>query len=122
MKILNQFGHQGDTQWFNIDIIPENAKKMKKQFIAASEKTGHVHALSGNYDMYEYDDGFVMEIHEDCMLNHTVKSALNEKTWDIPVQLPERDHRSSTIPKGVYYIGIQQRFNPLSKMLEKVKD
>lgn len=122
MKILNQFGHQGDTQWYNIDEIPTTAKKMEKQFIAASEKTGHVHALSGNYDMYEHENGFVMEIHEDCVLNHTTKTELNEKTWDKPVQLPERDHRSSIIPKGVYYVGIQQKFNPLSKMLEKVKD
>ena len=122
MKILNQFGHQGDTQWFNIDVIPETAKIMKKQFIAASEKTGHVHALSGDYDMYEYDDGFVMEIHKDCVLNHTAKTELNQKTWNKPVELPARDHRSSVIPKGIYYVGIQQRFNPLSKMLEKVKD
>ena len=122
MKILNQFGHQGDTQWYIIDKIPQEATKMEKQFIAASEKTGHVHALSGNYDMYEHNDGFVMELHEDCVLNHTIKNALNEKSWNNPVKLPERDHRSSVIPKGIYYVGIQQRFNPLSKMLEKVRD
>lgn len=122
MKILTQFGHQGDTQWFSIEKIPENLVKKSKQFIAASEKTGHVHALSGKYDMYEYEDGFVIETHEECILNHTSKELLNEKTWNKPVQLPAKDHRSSIIPKGIYYVGIQQRFNPLSKMLEKVID
>lgn len=122
MKILEQTGHQGDTQWYLIDSIPENAKKLNKQFIAASEKTGNVHALSGDYDMYELDDGFVIDVREDCILNHTDKNLLNEKTWSKPVELSPRDHRSSTIKKGIYYVGIQRRFNPLSKMMEMVKD
>ncbi len=53
--ILEQTGHQGDTQWYLIDKLPSGAKKTSKQFIAASEQTGNVHALSGNYDMYEYN-------------------------------------------------------------------
>jgi len=123
MKILKQVGHQGDTQWFAIDAVPENAKLCKKQFIAASEKSGNVHALSGNYDMYEYEDGFVIDVKDDCaMLNHTAISELNEKTWNNPQVLPPRDHRSSEIKKGVYFVGIQRRFNPLSKLMEKVKD
>jgi hypothetical protein len=122
MKILQQTGHQGDTQWYLVDSIPSNAKKIEKQFLAASEKSGNVHALSGNYDLYEVEDGFVIEAHEDCMLNHTAKELLNENTWSKPVELAPRDHRSSVIKKGVYYVGIQRRFNPLSKMMERVKD
>jgi hypothetical protein len=111
-----------DTQWFTIDTIPSNAVKADKQFIAASEKTGNVHALSGNYDMYSYDDGFVIDVHEDCVLNHTDKNLLTDDAWRKPLELPMRDHRSSVIPKGIYYVGIQRRFNPLSKQMERVKD
>lgn len=122
MEILKQVGHQGDTQWFTVDGIPSTAKKLNKQFIAASEKSGNVHALCGNYDMYEYEDGFVIDVKEDCVLNHTANELLNEKTWTKPVELPERDHRSSVIKKGVYYVGIQRRFDPLAKQMEKVRD
>jgi hypothetical protein len=122
MKILTQVGHQGDTQWFAIDSIPSNAKKISKQFIAASEKSGNVHALSGNYEMYEQEDGFIIDVLEDSMLNHTMISELNETTWKTPKVLPERDHRPSVIKKGLYFVGIQRRYNPLGKFMEKVKD
>jgi len=122
MKINKQIGHQGDTQWYSISEIPTNAKKMNKQFIAVSEKTGNVHALSGNYEMYEYEDGFVVSATEDCMLNHTRANELNEKTWSNPEILPERDHKPSIIKRGLYFVGIQRKFNPLSKFMEKVCD
>lgn len=122
MEILNQVGHQGDTQWFTINGIPSNAKKIKKQFIAASEKSGHVHALSGNYDMYEYEDGFVIDVKEDSVLNHTSNASLNDENWKTPVTLPMKDHNPSTISKGVYFVGIQRRFNPLESFMERVKD
>lgn len=122
MKILEQVGHQGDTQWFRIDQVPAGLKKVEKQFIAASEKTGNVHALSGNYNMYEFEDGFVIEAVEDCTLNHTGIHELNEKTWNESKILPDRDHKPSIIQKGVYFVGIQRRFNPLSVQMEKVKD
>lgn len=121
MKILNIIGHQGDTQWATIDSIPKNAKKVNKTFIARSEKTGSVHALSGNYDMYEVEDGFVMDCKEDCILNHTFESLVNEK-MDSSEILPKKDHRHSVIPKGIQYVGIQTRFDPMSAMKEKVKD
>jgi hypothetical protein len=122
MKILNQIGHQGDTQWFSINEIPATAKKINKQFIAASEKSGNVHALTGNYNMYEHEDGFIIDVLEDSMLNHTMISELNETTWKAPQILPERDHRPSVIKKGMYFVGIQRKFNPLGKFMEKVKD
>jgi len=123
MKIINQIGHQGDTQWYSINEIPKNAKLVNKQFIASSEKTGNVHALSGDYDMYEYEDGFVIDVKEkNVILNHTAITELNNKTWNEPQVLPERDHRHSVIKKGLYFVGIQRKFNPLSKMMEKIKD
>jgi hypothetical protein len=121
MKVLQQFGMQGDTQWYAIDSIPREATKLDKQFIAKSEQSGSVHALFGNYDMYEIDGGFVMDCKEDCVLNHTLVSLIDEKL-DVPKILPKKDHRHSIIGKGLYVVGIQNRFDPLLNLKQKVKD
>ena len=63
MKFKNQNFHQGDTQWFSIENLPSDCKKIEKQFIAASERSGSFHALFGEYDMYEYKNGEWIEKH-----------------------------------------------------------
>ena len=112
MKFTNENRHQGDTAWFGIEKIPTNAKLVKKQFIAASERSGSFHALFGNYDQ------------EDCILNHSLESELSK--WGISLSeakvLPKKDHRHTIIPKGVHFVGIQQRFDPLAGMKKRVID
>lgn len=122
MRILEQVGHQGDTQWYTIDKLPKSAKKVDKRFIAQSEVSGNVHALCGDYDMYETEDGFIINAKKDCVLNHTAQAELSQKAFREAKELPMRDHRSSVIKKGLYYVGIQRRFNPLEKAMEKVVD
>jgi len=122
MKISKQVGHQGDTQWYSIDSIPANAKKIEKSFLAKSEQSGSVHALCGNYDLYELEDGFCVDVKEDCVLNHTFSSNVTEKTINAPVELIPKDHRSSVIRKGQYFVGIQRRYNPFEKQWKKVVD
>jgi hypothetical protein len=121
-KILDFIGHQGDVQFYAIDAIPTDAKKIAKQFVAASEKSGHVHALNGNYDMYELEDGFLLDVKETSIFNHTSKSLLNAETWDKATALPEEDHGVSVIEKGKYFVGIQQRFDPIEAARKNVKD
>jgi len=124
MKFTGKCQHQGDTQWFEINDIPKNAKKINKQFIAASEKSGSFHALFGNYDMYEVEDGFVIDAKEDCIINHSLKHIL-EGTGvslnDVKV-LEKKDHRHSVLPKGIHFVGIQQRFDPLAGIKKRVID
>ncbi len=124
MNIKKQIGHQGDTQWYQIEGIPQNAKKVEKQFIAASERSGSFHALFGNYDQYEMEGGFVIDAKEDCVLNHSLESELNKLgiTMNESRVLPKKDHRHAVIPKGTYYVGIQNRFDPLAGMKKRVID
>ena len=124
MKIQKQFGHQGDTQWFTIKEIPSNAKKVEKQFVAESERSGSRHALMGNYDMYVIENGFVIDAKEDCILNHCLKEELSKinNSLDDAVILPKKDHRHSVIPKGKYVVGIQNRFDPLENIKKRVID
>lgn len=113
---------QGDTEWFQIKKLPDGIKKIDKQFIATSEKKGSFHALFGNYDMYEDKDCFVMDVKEECILNHSLKSALENNCMDNAKILPKKDHRHTIVPKGIYIVGIQQRFDPLAGMKKKVID
>lgn len=123
MKITKQIGHQGDTQWFSIDTIPSNAKKVEKQFLAASERSGSFHALFGDYDMYEVEEGFVIDVKDECVLNHSLKTELEKVPGMDEVKiLPKKDHRHSIIPKGKYLVGIQNRFDPLENIKKRVID
>jgi hypothetical protein len=124
MKFKNSNFHQGDTQWFAINAIPKDAKKIEKQFIAASERSGSFHALFGNYDMYEVEDGFVIDAKEECILNHSLKEVLQNTGVSLSEAkvLPKKDHRHTVIPKGIHFVGIQQRFDPLKGLKEKVRD
>ncbi|HLB42749.1 MAG TPA: hypothetical protein VJN02_07890 [Gammaproteobacteria bacterium] len=120
INITAQVGHQGDVQWFSIDSIPCDAKQIEKQFLAASERSGSFHALFGNYNMFEVEGGFCIEAKEDCILNHSLQAHLAGKSLADLVELPKKDHRHSIIKKGKYFVGIQQRFDPMSAMKEKV--
>jgi len=122
MKILEQIGHQGDTQWFAVDEIPADAVKLDKGFIAKSEQSGSVHVLCGTYDMYQYGEGFCIDVKEPCVINHTYQQNVNEKNINKSVQMPPKDHRSSVIQKGTYFVGIQRRYDPFLKQFKNVQD
>jgi hypothetical protein len=117
--------HQGDVQFFKIKELPDGLKKTKKQFIAESERSGSCHALFGNYDIYEYENGnFVVDVHEECILNHSLKAELLGEgvTMEKPIVLKKKDHRHTIVPKGRYITGIQDRFDPLENIKKRVID
>ena len=118
MEIIKQHGHQGDSQFFELKEIPSNAKKVEKQYIAVSERSGSFHALCGNYDMYDIDNGFVLDVKDECVLNHSLESVLKASGISLSDSkvLPKKDHRHSVIPKGIYAVGIQNRFDPLENI------
>lgn len=124
LKFTGNGQMQGDTQWFGIQEIPSNAKKIEKQFVAASEKSGSFHALFGTYDMYEHEDGFIIDAKEDCIINHSLKQVLEGTgvSLDEAKVLEKKDHRHSILPKGIHFVGIQQRFDPLAGIKKKVID
>lgn len=124
MKVQQQFAMQGDTQFYTIDSIPVNAKKVEKQFIAASERSGSFHCLFGNYDMYETDNGFIIDAHEECILNHSLESELKGSGVSLNEAkvLPKKDHRHTGLPAGKYIVGIQNRFDPMEAIKKRVID
>lgn len=116
---------QGDVQFFSINSIPDNAKNIKKSFIAKSEASGHCHAMCGDYELYELpeDRGFCIKVGTDgCTLNHTSFKTLTPEYWDKNQTTEIADHKPSFFKKGLYYIGIQKRKKHFSKVWEKVTD
>jgi len=115
---------QGDTQWFEIKSIPVTAKLINKQFIAASERSGSFHALFGDYDMYELEDGFIIDAKKECIINHSLQEILKGTGVSLNKAkvLEKKDHRHSVLAKGIYFVGIQQRFDPLEGLKKRVID
>jgi hypothetical protein len=124
MQFSNKFqAHQGDVQVFSIDEIPSNAKKIKKTFFAKSEKSGHAHALCGDYELLEVNDGHIVIVGTDgATLNHTGYHNLTPEYWNKNQIMPIADHKPTILPEGKYFIGIQRRKKPFSKVWEKVID
>lgn len=124
MKNLKQFAMQGDSQFYVIDAIPANAKKVEKQYIAASERSGSFHALFGDYDMYEVENGFVIDARQECILNHSLERdlAASGVSLNEAKVLPKKDHRHTVLPAGKYIVGIQNRFDPMEAIKKRVID
>ena len=124
MEFTGKLQHQGDVVVAEIKSIPQGAKKVEKQFIAASERSGSFHALFGKYDMYEVEGGFVVDAHEECIINHSLKEVLERTgvSLDEAKVLEKKDHRHSVIGKGIHYFSIQQRFDPLANLKKRVID
>lgn len=121
MEIIKQIGFQGDVQVFEISALPNNAKKIDKTFIAESSSSGSFHALFGEYDQYQTSEGFIIDVKKKSILNHSLKQHMNV-SMNKAVILKKKDHNHCVIPKGIYFFGIQMKFDPLKGLKEKVKD
>lgn len=125
MKLNNKFNaHQGDVQIHSIDTLPSNAKRLQKTFFAKSEKSGHAHALCGDYELFEDDKGsrFIVVGTDGATLNHTGYKNLTPEYWDKNQVMEVADHKPTLIPEGIYHVGIQRRVNPYKSVWEKVQD
>lgn len=126
MKFTNYQSHQGDVQIFGIDFLPSGLKKLDKTFFAKSEKSGHCHALCGDYELMvdeNQPDAFFVEVGDKgATLNHTAVQNLTKEYWDTNAKTEVADHQPTILEKGKYIIGIQKRKKHFSKQFEQVKD
>ncbi len=120
--------HQGDTQWFQINALPDGAIKIKKRFIAKAEYGGGFHALFGDYNMFQWEEYIyrisVIDVRSECVLNHSFLSGIENISIDLNrfQILEKKNHRHIIIPKGIYLVGIQQRFDPMEGFKKQVFD
>ncbi|MFN3428263.1 MAG: hypothetical protein ACK41G_11915 [Candidatus Thermochlorobacter sp.] len=127
MKYNGVAFHQGDVQIYGVKSLPENAKKIRKSFFAKSEKSGHVHALCGNYELFEDPEvpgSFYVRVYgEGAVLNHTHGSRLNEPMFFDKLCLTEvADHKPTFFKPGIYRVGIQRRVDPYAGVWRRLYD
>lgn len=117
--------HQGDVQIHSLAKLPSGVKKLEKTFFAKSEKSGHAHALCGDYELFEDEatgSRYVVVGTDGATLNHTAYRNLTPEYWNTNEVLPVADHKPTIIPAGIYHVGIQRRINPYKNVWEKVQD
>lgn len=126
LKFTGENSHHGDVQLFEMAELPVDVKLIEKKFIAASEKSGHVHVLCGEYEMYEkegLDEIFVVVGSDGCTLNHTGLQQLTPETMNKNQATKIADHKPNFYKAGtILAIGIQKRKKHFSKVWEKVQD
>lgn len=118
--------HHGDVELFGLSELPKGLKKIEKRFIAASEKSGHVHALCGSYEMFEkegIDGTFVLVGTDGCTLNHSDIRSLRPQVMSKNEATQVADHKPNFYKAGeMLFIGIQRRKKHFGKIWEKVLD
>lgn len=124
LKSTNFCAMQGDTQWYEIETLPESAKRIPKRFIAQSESSGHGHALCGDYEMYETPEKeiFIKVGSDGATLNHTGIKELTPEIWSKNKILPVKDHKPSFFKEGTYFVGIQKRKQHFEATWKNVSD
>ena len=120
MKIT---GHQGDVQFKELNSLPTGLKKIENQPIAYGEISGHVHILTGEVEMYQHEDMMYAVIGEEgALLQHVLEVNIKKTTMKLKEKLTVADHGIIELNKGIYQFGIQKRYNPFSKVFERVID
>lgn len=115
--------HQGDVQGKSISKIPANAKKIVNTPLAYGELSGHIHILTGDVSLYEEENTrYALVGSEGARLQHTYESMVDDKSLISIKEISVADHHSILLPKGIYEFGIHKRYNPFSKIFERVVD
>ena len=116
-------GHQGDVQFKSISSIPSTAKKVANKPIALGEHSGHMHVLTGDVQMFEFEGRIICAVGSDgARLQHVHESNFTDASWTKTEELQKADHNSHLLPEGNYEFYIQNSYNPYSKLMEKVID
>ncbi len=116
-------GHQGDVQFKSIVLVPAKAVKIANKPIALGEHSGHMHVLTGDVEMFEFEGRIICTVGQDgARLQHVHESNFTDASWTKTDELQKADHGSHLLPAGNYEFYIQNSYNPYSKLMEKVID
>lgn len=116
-------GHQGDVQFAQLSELPFGVKKISNKPIALGEHSGHMHVLTGNVQLFEFDGRLLAAVGGDgARLQHVHESNFTDKCWKSTEELQKADHNSHILPEGVYEFWIQNAYNPYTKLMEQVVD
>lgn len=123
-KEKRDFVHTGDVQVIE-SVIPSNAKPIPKEPVAYGEKSGHLHVITGDYEMLS--DGtfhYVKVGKKGAYSQHVHESNFNKVSGYDSLELLEKaDHKPARLlPNKVYKVGVHQAYDPYKKIKERVID
>lgn len=125
MKNKRDFIHTGDVQAIET-IIPKTAKPIDRKPVAYGEKSGHLHVITGDYEMLEdakTKDVYVKVGKGGAWSQHIHETIWKKSNYDTMEQLQKADHKPARLlPNKVYRIGIHQAYDPYLKIKNKVID
>lgn len=114
--------HQGDVQGIE-STLPRKAKKIDKKPLALGEHSGHQHCITGDYELFEDEKGnlFAAVGSDGAVLQHMHESKFI--SFESKKIVEKADHKPIELePNKVYKFGIHKRYNPFSKIFERVID
>lgn len=124
-KNEKDFIHTGDVQAIET-VLPKTAKKIEKKPVAYGEKSGHLHVITGDYEMFENEetkDVYVTIGKQGAWSQHVHETIWKNTNYDTMEQLQKADHKSARLlPNKTYRIGIHQAYDPYAKIKQKVID
>lgn len=118
----NVKGHQGDVQFKTVEL-PKGAKIIKNRPIALGEHSGHMHVITGDVELYEFEGRVIAVVGNDgASLQHVHDSNFNESMYKSKKKIQQADHKEVDFAPGTYEFFIQNAFNPFKKIFEAVRD
>jgi len=124
MKIKD-FIHTGDVQVIE-SHLPKTCKVIEKKPVAFGEKSGHLHVITGDYEMLEdtqTKDVYLKIGSKGAWSQHVHETVWKNANYDTLETLKQADHKPSPLlPNKVYRVGIHQAYDPYLKIKQKVRD
>lgn len=125
MKNKKDFIHTGDVQAVE-SSLPKTVKLIEKKPVAFGEKSGHLHVITGDYEMFEEEetkDVYVKVGEKGAWSQHVHETIWKKANYDTLEQLQKADHKPARLlPNKTYRIGIHKAYSPFKKIFEQVID
>lgn len=119
------FAHTGDVQIIE-SSLPANAKKIDRCPVAFGEKSGHLHVITGDYEMFEDEktkDKYIKVGSGAAWSQHIHETIWKKANYDTMEQLQKADHKPARLlPGKTYRVGVHQSYDPYLKIKNKVID
>jgi hypothetical protein len=117
------FVHGGDVQAIS-SKIPSDAKPMAHKPIALGEKSGHMHIVTGDVQLFVDSKGTMYAAvgSDGATLQH-VHESIFDGQYNSRKVYQKADHKPVKLkPNTDYKFGIHKRYNPLARHWEASKD
>ncbi len=93
------------------------AKKLNTRIIARGEISDHAHIITGDAELYEYEDEVYIEVKGNACIKHLIESAFiqGNEVWT-------KEHKDIDLKKGTYKYIPQIEYDPYEEIIQQVKD